>query len=68
MLNPNHIALVDAAMTEVRARFPEKSEDDYRRAESTLKTSVKRIRRGTKITWSLSIPELNLMLTRVETL
>ena len=55
-------------MTEVRARFPEKSEDDYRRAESTLKTSVKRIRRGTKITWSLSIPELNLMLTRVETL
>ena len=66
-LTEQHRALVAYAMSVVRDKFPDKTEDEYRRAESTLKTSVKRMRRGNKIHYTLSIPELNLMLARTET-
>lgn len=66
-LTEQHRALVAYAMSVVRDKFPGKTEDEYRRAESTLKTSVKRIRRGNKVHYTLSIPELNLMLARTET-
>lgn len=60
--------LVSYAMSIVRAKFPNKPEEDYRLAESRLKTSIKRMRGGSKIHYTLSVPELNLMLARIEVL
>ena len=42
-LSQIHLDLVASAMQAIRTAFPGKEEHEYRRAESTLKTHVKRM-------------------------
>lgn len=61
-------ALVNSAMAVVRVETPGKTEDEYRRAESRLQTSIIRRRRGNRAEYTLSLPEYNLMLACTEVL
>lgn len=63
-----HRALINYAAAVMREKFPPKSEDEYRRAESRLATSVRSYRRGPKRFWTLVVPELGLKLQRAEVL
>lgn len=63
-----HRALIVYAAAIMRAQFPDKTEEDYYRAESVLATSVRSRRRGSKRTWTLNVPDLGLELERVEVL
>jgi hypothetical protein len=62
-----HRALINYAASVMRDKFPTKTEDEYYRAESQLATSIHSKRRGSKRTWTLNVPELDLKLERVET-
>jgi len=55
-----HQDLVSKAMEDVRAAYPDKSEEEYQRALSRLKTAVKcKVRKGVRH-WSLMVPELKM--------
>ena len=60
--------IVADAIAAVRLAAPTFSEDAYKRAESRLKTSIKRVRRGNRVEYTLSVPEYNLTFTHTETL
>ena len=63
-----HQALINYAASVMRAKFPEKTEEELHRAEGQLAIMVKSRRRKDKRYWTLSVKELELQLERVEAL
>jgi hypothetical protein len=63
-----HQALINYAASVMRAKFPEKTEDELYRAEGVIATLVKSRRRKDKRYWTLNVKELELQLKRVEVL
>jgi len=63
-----HRSLITYAASVMRAKFPEKNEDELRRAEGVLATMVRSRKIVSKREWTLNVPELGLNLKRTEVL
>jgi hypothetical protein len=61
-----HQSLIEEGMHVVRVMYPNKTEDEYRRAEGKLATWVTNKKRGDKRIWTLKIAQARMK--RVEAL
>lgn len=58
-LPASHQALIAEAVLVMHNMFPNKTEEEYHRAESVIATCVRSRKRGTKRIWTLVVSELN---------
>ena len=63
-----HRSLISDAVLAMHIKFPDKTEEEYRRATSTIATSVRSRKEGNKRLWTLRVPELEQRFVRVEEL